>query len=170
MNKVFFIFSLILCTNSYALFNDKTVEPFLGPYKLSKNITKNCPSNLLLMAMCSLGQLDLKHTKNLDFTFLSFKGINEGEMITRINGSVVGKSKSEFNNLELMSKKESYIKRYNMWFETETSLRLSKKNFILVKKQRRNRKDDYKLSLSCEYVFDETENKRMTESFKKSLK
>lgn len=162
------IFLVLASINSNALFDDKTIGPYLGPYKLSKNNSKNCPGELSLIAMCTLGQLDLKHTKNMDFDFMKFKGVNEGEMITSINGNEVEKMITSFEKLQLVSNKKSFMKRYKQWLEVDTKLILKPKKFSLAKTQILSGKK--RVLFDCEYVFDEVENKKILETFNNQKK
>ncbi|MCF8059942.1 MAG: hypothetical protein K9K67_11635 [Bacteriovoracaceae bacterium] len=157
------IFLVIASFDSFALFDDKTIEPFLGPYKISKNNSKNCPRKLTLMAMCTLGQLDLKHTKDFDFDFINFKGVNEGEMITSINGKEVEKTITKFQKFQLISNRKTYMKKFKQWMEIDTRLNLGPKKFNISKTQVLLGKKN--VQLDCEYTFDEAENKRILEAF-----
>lgn len=156
---------LISSIESFALFDDKTIEPFLGPYKIQKNSTRNCPKNLLLIAMCSLSELSLKNTHNPDFDFLKFKGINEGLMITKNKNQEVKRSNTVFEKLQLSSTQETFQKRFNNWFETKVTLSLKKKEFHLKKFQNYKNKSKQSLILDCQYSFDDIEHKKTLQSF-----
>ncbi len=152
---------LVFSFNGHSLFDDKIIEPYLGPYKLLKNKTKNCPKRLILMASCSLGELSLRNVENPDFNFLNLSGVNEGIIVSKIGGQTIEKIKSTFKDLELLSNKKSYVKRYKKWFESEIRLILKKKRFILQKTSITPKNN---LSLYCEYVFDEKENEKIQRS------
>lgn len=165
MKTILLFLVLSFIKNSFALFNDKVIEPFLGPYKISQNETTNCPPKLSLMAMCTLSQLDLKHTDYLDFDFIKFKGINEGIMITRIKDVMIEKNETTFKNLKLVSKGKSYQKRYERWFQSEIQLTFKKKKFHLIKFHRSDKNQELKITLDCKYEFDEIENEKILNIF-----
>lgn len=156
---------LLINSKAFASFDDNTISPFLGPYKINKSVVGNCPSTLLLMAQCTLDRLDLKNSEDPDFDFISFKGINSGEMITTIKNQIVEKSITAFDNLEIKSSKETYFSRYKRWFREKADLSLGEKKFILKKSKENFKTKKYITELQCEYIFDEIANKKMLDSF-----
>jgi hypothetical protein len=148
--------------------SDEMINPFLGPYKIEKSNVGACPEFLTMIAECTLDQLDLKNSKNLDFDYLTFKGINSGEMITSIKNKVVEKSITILNGLTLISKRSSYMKNYKVWFNETVELDLGPKKFSVKKSQLDIHNKNSKATLNCDYVFDEEENKRMLDELKKS--
>ncbi|MDO9183782.1 MAG: hypothetical protein Q7U04_15310 [Bacteriovorax sp.] len=155
----------IISSGAFAQFDDNSISPFLGPYKINKTFVGSCPSTLLLMAQCTLDRLDLKNTENPDFDFISFKGINAGEMITTVKNQIVQKSITTFDNLEIKSSNETYFSRYKEWFREKADLGLSEKKFILKKSKEDIKTKKFITELHCEYIFDEIANKKILNSF-----
>lgn len=133
--------------------------------KYYKTLVGSCPNTLLFMAQCTLDRLDLKNTENPDFDFISFKGINAGEMITTIKNQIIEKNMTTFDNLEIKSSKETYLSRYKEWFREKADLSLSEKKFVLKKLKEDFKTKKYVTELHCEYIFDEIANKKNLDSF-----
>lgn len=160
VKKFYLLLFFIASSSVFAHFDDAIISPFLGPYKISQISIGNCPNTLLLMAQCTLERLDLKNSENPDFDFLSFKGINAGEMITTINGQIIEKNLTTFEKLTIISIRETYFSRYKAWFKEKTELTLNGKKFVFkkLKEDLKTKKDV--TELQCEYAFDEIENKK----------
>lgn len=161
MKRFFLLFFLIVSTNAFCLFDDQTIAPFLGPYQMKKNTSKNCPANLLLMAMCSLGNLTLRDQDNPNFIFLSFDGVNEGELITKNKKRVIKKSDVKFSENKVSSTEAEYLKHYDSWIAHETSLELGHK--ILKLKKSKIIGKEKTLLFDCEYQFDEKKDQQILE-------
>lgn len=158
----------VFSSKANAQFSDDMITPFLGPYKIEKSNVGVCPESITMIAECTLDQLDLKSSKNLDFDYLIFKGINAGEMKTTIKNKVVGKSTTTLNGLSLISKRSAYMRNYKIWFNETVELNLGPKKFSVKKSQLDIHNKNSKTTLNCDYVFDEKENKRMLDESKKS--
>ena len=173
MTKLVAVLLIIIITssNAFALFDDKAIEPYLGPYKLEapNRIDKSgeiCPKTLLLTAECTLSELSLRKADDHDFSFLTFSGINEGELVTRIKKQIIEKSNTTFNDLKIISTQESYLKRYSSWCDKKTELILGEKKFTLKKYKRKGKAKEYTTILHCDYNFDDNANNKMIEEFK----
>ena len=150
-----------------AEFSDEIITPHLGPYKLEKNYLGECPKSLTIIAECSLSQLALKKTDELFFDFLILKGINSGEMMTRIGDTLVEKSLTVMEKLILTSQRSRYMANYKAWFSENIELELNIKKFNLKISQMDIKNKHSKIVLNCSYIFDEVENKKILESFNK---
>lgn len=157
-----------LSLKAQAEFTDKMIEPFLGPYKIGKTFIGTCPETLSIIAECTLNQLDLKNSKNLDFDFIIFKAINSGEMRTTVKNKIVEKSITTLKDLKLISNRSSYMSNYKTWFNETIELELGNKKFNLKKSQMDIQNKVRKTTLHCEYIFDEIENKKMLDEIHSS--
>jgi hypothetical protein len=140
------------------------IEPFLGPYKVIKNTSKNCPKKLNLTAMCTLGELMLGSVADPDFVFMNFEGINMGNVEKKINGRLIEVQISKFENLIVTSKKRIYLWKGNVWLEHMRVMSL-KNNKLKLTKVRSVEGQTPKSILDCEYVVDPVERKRMYTEF-----
>ncbi len=121
------------------------------------------------MAQCTLDRLDIKNTENPDFDFITFKGINAGEMITKIKNQIIEKNITTFDNLQIKSSKETYFGRYKEWFREKADLSLGTKRFVLTKSKEDFKTKKYITELQCEYIFDEISDKKMRDNFNTSI-
>jgi hypothetical protein len=153
---------------AHAEFTDKMIGPFLGPYKIEKTLIGTCPEALSIMAECTLNQLDLKNSKNLDFDFIIFKGINSGEMKTSIKNKTIERSTTTLKDLKLISNRSSYMSNYKIWFNEKIELELGNKKFNIKRSQMDMQNKSSQTTLNCEYSFDEVENKKILDEFEKS--
>ena len=166
MFKIFALLTFFTINlSAFAQFDDATIAPFLGPYKINKTLIGNCPSTLLFMAQCTLDRLDIKNTENPDFDYITFRGINAGEMITKIKNQIIEKNITTFDSLQVKSYKETYFSRYKEWFREKADLSLSGKRFVLKKSKEDFKTKNYITELHCEYIFDEIADKKMRDSF-----
>ena len=163
--RAFVSFFIIIVPFAQAEFSDKIITPHLGPYKLEKSHIGECPNSLTIIAECSLSQLALKNTKELYFDFVTFKGINSGEMMTTIGDSLVEKNLTVMDKLTITSKRSKYMDRFKAWFSETVELELNIKKFTVKKFQMDMKNEHSKVTLNCSYVFDE--NERMLDSFSK---
>lgn len=172
MFKYHFVLSMLLIgsfsTMARSQFTEKMIEPFLGPYKVEKTLVGSCPEALSIMAECTLNQLDLKNSKNLDFDFIIFKGINSGEMKTTIKNKTIERSTTTLKDLKLISNRSSYMSNYKLWFNEKIEMELGNKKFSVKRSQMDMQNKSSQTTLHCEYVFDEIENKKNLDEFEKS--
>ncbi len=160
------LLSIFLISLAHADFSDKVMAPHLGPYKLEKSDRGICPDSLSIIAECTLGQLDLKKTGDLDFDFILLKGINSGEMRTTVKNQLVEKSLTTMKDLKITSKKSTYMPNYKVWFNETIELELQDKKFVLRKSQMDMKNEKSTMTLECHYRFDEAENKKILEGIK----
>jgi hypothetical protein len=172
MCKILLIFSAIFLftfsNKAHAEFSDEMIAPFLGPYKIEKSNIGTCPERLTMMAACTLDQLELRSSVNLDFEFLIFKGVNAGEMKTIVKNKVVEKSITTLNELNFVSKRSTYMRNYKIWFNETIELNLGTKKFSVKKAQLDMSNKNSTVTLNCDYVFDEESSKRELEEMKKT--
>ena len=152
-----FLLCLVFCSSSLASFDDKDIERYLGPYKLEQtendeNTSNLCPQALVLMAECTLTQLTLRHLNENDFVFISFEGVNEGEMVTRIKKQIVAKSNTVLHDARLDTTTEKYQKRYHAWYREKTELLFGVDKSMTLQKWKKGAKDSSLVSLyQCRY-------------------
>ena len=158
---------ILFASYAQAEFSDQIVAPHLGPYKLVKKYIGACPISLTIIAECTLGQLDLKKTGDLDFDFILLKGINSGEMKTTIGDKLIEKSLTVMKDLTITSKRSTYMSNYKIWLHETTLLELKDKKFTVTKSQMDMKNEKSKITLNCDYVFDEIENNKILEEFSK---
>lgn len=149
--KRIIIFLILISSHTFAQFDDNVIEPFLGPYELSKKIIGDCPKSLVLIAECSLDQLDLRNSDDLDFVFLSFKSINSGEAVTKIADQIVERSLTTFNNLELSSSHIKYPTGPQGWVKNEVFLKLGNTKLSLRRSKSHYRNLQTVKDLDCMY-------------------
>lgn len=126
------LFVYLLIHNLWASpFTDEIISPHLGAYKTLDQTNGNCPQKLMLMAMCTLDQLDLKLTSNPNFTYLTFKSINKGEAITRVQGHAIEKVSTIFHELNLQTSIKT--KFHKKWIEEKATLKLNTKKLTLTR-------------------------------------
>jgi hypothetical protein len=171
MFKNYLTLSIVLISalsiKAHAEFTEKMIGPFLGPYKVEKTLVGSCPEALTIMAECTLNQLDLKNSKNLDFDFMIFKGINSGEMKTTLKNKIIERSTTTLKDLKLISTRSSYMSNYKVWFNETIELELGDKKFSIKKSQMDKQNKSSLTTQHCEYIFDEVENKKILDEFEK---
>lgn len=162
MKKSIIVFFLIIfINNSFCAFDEKTIEPFLGPYKLKNNISNNCPKKLMLMAECSLSRLTLRNSEQFDFIFEDFKGINEGEVKLFSKNKNIGSRLVTFKNNNLTSESKEYWEKSKSWLSYYHHLKLEKGLMTYSQHLRWQSMKDKKEEYNCEYVFDKEKNEEI---------
>jgi len=163
MMKYLILFTLF-SSSAFAGFTVEFIEPFLGKYDLKKARKGQCPRSLNLMAACSLGELTLHHSTELDFLFERFTGIGAGELKTSNEKEVIRRSTATLTGQMIVQKEKVYMSNYKRWLELDKSLKLSKNGMRFKRFSAGKKRAD------CEYALDKVAKAKAEAEYQAYLK
>lgn len=150
---MFFIL-LLLSPFASSNYTEEFIKPHIGPYKLEKNISGECPKEISLYADCRMSDLRLVNTDNPDFVFLHVEGINLPESITTRNGKVIEKVKSSLKDKKVETRKSRLLDETWEEFVEKLELGVGKLSITREIHFKRKGKNEVQRYLDCSYLFD----------------